>query len=120
MKQSEEEEEKSAVDFCSIALFAAAASEILFCRFVFAAHFLFFLFFGVLFRCGERAVVCLAPLGKNWGRFGHRTIAKVLFRNGGAFVAAATGVSSDAFAAPLAAPLPAAARSAVPATSAAK
>lgn len=107
---------------CSIALFAVAASEILFSPFVFGAHFLFFLFFflGVLFRCGERAVVCLARLGKNWGRFGHRSIAKVLFRNGRAFVAAATGVSSYAFAAPIAAPLPAAARSAVPATSAAR
>ncbi len=101
------------------ARFAAAASEILFSPFVFAAHFLFILFFGVLFRCGKRAVVCLARLGKNWGRFGPRTIAKVLFRNGGAFVAAATGVSSDAFAASLAAPLPAAG-SAVPATSAAR
>jgi len=113
-------EERSCWTCCSIALFAAAASEILFSPFVFAAHFLFILFFGVLFRCGKRAVVCLAHLGKNWGRFGPRTIAKVLFRNGGAFVAAATGVSSDAFAAPLAAPLPAAARSAVPATSAAR
>jgi hypothetical protein len=54
-------------------------------------------------------------LEKNWRRIvlGYRTIAKVLFRNGGAFVAASTGVSSDAFAAaPLAAPLPGAATSA--------
>jgi hypothetical protein len=67
VKQSEEEEEKSAVDFCSIALFAAAASEILFCTFVFAAHFLFFLFFGVLFRCGERGRWFALLL---WGRIG--------------------------------------------------
>jgi hypothetical protein len=112
-EEEEEEEEKSAVDLlldCTLCCGCIRNIVLSFCLWRPLSFFSFF--FG--------AVGCLARLGKNWGRFGHRSIAKVLFRNGGAFVAAATGVSSDAFAAPIAAPLPAAARSAVPATSAAR
>jgi hypothetical protein len=119
-EEEEEEEEKSAVDLlldCTLCCGCIRNIVLSFCL-CRPLPFFFFLFEGGFSVWGRGRWFAFARLGKNWGRFGHRTIAKVLFRNGGAFVAAATGVSSDAFAAPL--PAAAAARSAVPATSSAR